>query len=279
MMSATSLEGYRAQPMGRYVCGPTYAVWWRSTCLNGIMFWGRPDEADIHRVALAIDAESADAVSHMSLIDARRLESIDPTAFNALAGYVEARHVEYARLVAKQAVLRPKGFAGAAVAGFYAVIAASYPTRVFVEPSAALEWLGTKDEMPVIDELDGIHAEAMAVCPLIHDLRAYLASHLGAATLNVAAARLGVSQRNLQRRLREAYTTFQAELNGAQIRAAKGLLLETNYDLKRIAIEVGCGSQAHFSTLFRRLTGSAPSQWRAHHGTLNPPIERAPAHD
>jgi len=263
MVPAVSLEAYLGQPVGHYLCGPTYAVWWRSVRLNGIAFWGRPDEADVHRVARAIEAECADARPHASLIDARRVQSIDPDAFFTLAGYVQARHEEYGRLVARQALLRPGGLTGAAVAGFYALVRPSYSTRVFVEPADALAWLGAEDEMRVIDELDGIHAEMTSVSPLLSELRSFLAARLGAAALDEAAGQLGVSPRNLQRRLREARTTFQGELNAAQIHAAKDLLLETNYDLKRIAIEVGCSSAAHFSALFRRLTGSTPSRWRA----------------
>jgi transcriptional regulator GlxA family with amidase domain len=46
------------------------------------------------------------------------------------------------------------------------------------------------------------------------------------------------------------------------VRVAQQMLLETNYDLKRIAADVGCASLQHFSVLFRNLTGQAPSAWR-----------------
>jgi transcriptional regulator GlxA family with amidase domain len=73
-----------------------------------------------------------------------------------------------------------------------------------------------------------------------------------------------LSPRNLQRRLSEAHTTFQQEQNAARLRLAKTLLLETNYEVKRIAIEVGCASLQNFSALFHKSTGESPSQWRSH---------------
>jgi transcriptional regulator GlxA family with amidase domain len=85
----------------------------------------------------------------------------------------------------------------------------------------------------------------------------------GALTLRAAAKAFGVSPRNLQRRLSEAHTTFQHEQNAARLRVAKTLLLETNYEVKRIAIEVGCASLQNFSALFHKSTGESPSHWRA----------------
>ena len=40
-------------------------------------------------------------------------------------------------------------------------------------------------------------------------------------------------------------------------------MLETEENLTWIAFEVGCASPAHFSVLFRGVTGESPSRWRA----------------
>jgi AraC-like DNA-binding protein len=62
--------------------------------------------------------------------------------------------------------------------------------------------------------------------------------------------------------LRSWSTTFQAEQNRAQVRAAQRLRRETAASLTQIASAVGCGSLAQFSTMFRRVTGLTPSAWR-----------------
>jgi len=66
-------------------------------------------------------------------------------------------------------------------------------------------------------------------------------------------------------RLHAAGTTFRHELNSARVRAAQTLLATSHTKLEVIAAEIGCASVQHFSTLFRRETGEAPSAWRARH--------------
>ncbi|MCM2294618.1 helix-turn-helix transcriptional regulator [Allorhizobium sp. BGMRC 0089] len=43
---------------------------------------------------------------------------------------------------------------------------------------------------------------------------------------------------------------------------AKRLLQETDESLAQVALACGMADQAHFSRLFRRMTGESPSQWR-----------------
>ena len=95
-------------------------------------------------------------------------------------------------------------------------------------------------------------------------IRAHLDDAAVAPPLGDVAKAFGLSARNLQRRLSEAHTTFQQEQNAARLRRAKRLLLETNYELKRIAIEIGCASLQNFSALFHKSTGESPSRWRSH---------------
>jgi AraC-like DNA-binding protein len=154
--------------------------------------------------------------------------------------------------------------AGAAVAGFYAVLAPSYPVKVFTDPTAAVRWLGVEEGRGIVEELERIHATATGAPAFLAVIRAHLDDAPIAPTLSDVAKAFGMSPRNLQRRLSEAHTTFQQEQNAARLRRAKTLLLETNYELKRIAIEIGCASSQHFSALFHKGTGESPSQWRSH---------------
>ena len=82
------------------------------------------------------------------------------------------------------------------------------------------------------------------------------------ASIEEAAKKVGVSRRTLQRRLQDAGTSFQEELSRARVREAERLLLTSDAPITQIAIDVGIGSLQHFSTLFRRINGDSPSEWR-----------------
>lgn len=156
-MEAVGLERYLSQPVGRYYRGPTFAVWWKSAQLNGIVLWGRPEEEHIECITRALDAElSPSVVPHASLIDARRVREVDAAAFDALLTYVASRRDAFGRLITRQAVLRPEGFAGAAIAGFYRVLTPSFGVEVFTDPEEALLWLGAREERCLCDELDAL---------------------------------------------------------------------------------------------------------------------------
>lgn len=260
-----TLEAYVSQPIGRYLWGPTYVVWFSSPRLNGIMFWDRPEEEHIRRIIAAVEGEIRCGVApHASVIDVRRVSAIDLAAFTLLLEWVRSRREALAKVVQRQAFLRPDGLAGAAVAGFPALLPPGYPVEVFTDPVAALRWLGVEDEVGVFTELTEIHGAASGGCAFVAAIRAHLEQAPGTRTLKDTARAFGLSSRNLQRKLSEVHTTFQFEQNAARMRLAKTLLLGTNYDLKRIAIEVGCASLQNFSALFHKSTGESPSQWRSH---------------
>ena len=44
---------------------------------------------------------------------------------------------------------------------------------------------------------------------------------------------------------------------------AKELMLSTNLPLSQVALACGMADQAHFSNVFRRMTGKPPSRWRS----------------
>jgi len=264
MRRAGGLEAYRKGPVGSYLSGPTYVIWWLHSGLNGISFWGRPEDHDIRVITSALDAEFDPGVArHASIIDARYMDGVDPGAFDRLARYVFAHREALSRVHTGQAILRPTGLVGAVVAGFHAVLDTIYPVKVFAHPGPALDWLGVSDDAAVLDELDGIRAQEVGVSPVVVALRERLAERPGKMTVDGAARALGLSSRELQRQLRASNTRFKTEQHVAQIRIAKTLLLETSHDLKRIAFEVGCSSGQHFSALFRESVGVTPSQWRA----------------
>lgn len=130
MASCTASVRSRRQPVGKYLWGATFVVWWSSSSLNGIMFWGRPEEEHVRRVTAALDGELQSGVrSHASLIDVRRVSAVDLGAFTTLMQYVRSRRAPFAKVVRRQALLRPDGLAGAAVAGFYSVLSPATRSR------------------------------------------------------------------------------------------------------------------------------------------------------
>ena len=263
MECVSSLQSYLARPVGRYFCGPSYIVWWKSARLNGIVLWGRPEEAELACITRALDAELAPGVlSHASLIDARRVWGVDAAAFNTLLRYVASRREPFSRLVLRQALLRPEGLVGAVIAGFYSVLTPSYPVQVFTDARSAIDWLEVPDEARTIDELDAIVERMCGSSSTVAQVRVVIEGSLSSATVERTADTMRLSTRSLQRRLREAGTSFRAELNLAQVRIAKALMLDSSLDLKRIAREVGCASPQNFSSLFKKLEGASPREWR-----------------
>ena len=265
--AADGIDDYLGDPIGRYLAGENFLHWSASMELCGFILWGKPGEAQIQRLTRVLDVELAPAVPHMSLVDARRVEAPDANGLTVLVKYMRPRISSFAQTVKRQALLRPDGLTGAVVSGFYGLVSPGYPTRAFAEPEEALTWLGqpAPKARALLGELDALVTETMGQSPLIAQLHRVLRSRLSEVHLAEVARDMGMSERTLQRRLREAGTSFQAELNTVQVRTAQALLLESDAKLTAVAVEVGCASLQHFSGLFRKLTGESPSAWRARH--------------
>jgi AraC-like DNA-binding protein len=163
--------------------------------------------------------------------------------------------------VRRLAVVCNSGLAEALMNGFFGTEAAPSSSQVFTEQRPALQWLGRER---LLEELAALRAESRGEGPLAQ-LREYLAGALADARLDGAARSLCVTERTLQRRLKEAGTSFQDEVTVARVRRAEALMLETDRKLSDIAHAVGCASSQHFSDTFRRVRGVSPSEWRAKH--------------
>jgi AraC-like DNA-binding protein len=177
---------------------------------------------------------------------------------------MQQREKAFSTSVLKQALVRPEGVVGAVVGGFYTLLSGAYPSKAFSDPAAALAWLGHPEPLaaPLLAKLNDVVAEATGQSPLLRELHQAMRVKLPDVNLSDVARELGMSERTLQRRLKEAGTSFQAELNAVQVRMAQGLLLETDMKLTAVAVEVGCASLQHFSSLFRKLVGEPPSTWK-----------------
>jgi len=265
--SAEGLDDYLRDPIGRYLTGENFLHWYATPGICGFTLWGRPGEAQIHRLTQVLDVELAPAAPHVSLVDARRVEAPDANGLSILVKYMVPRISGFSRTVRRQALLRPDGMTGAVVAGFYGLVNSAWPTQSFSDPMESLTWLGQSESeaRTLLDELNELVTQVMGQSPLLGELRRVLRSRLLDVNLAEVARELGMSERTLQRRLRESGTSFQTELNTVQVRTAQALLLESDSKLTAVAVEVGCASLQHFSGLFRKMTGESPSSWRARH--------------
>ncbi len=95
-------------------------------------------------------------------------------------------------------------------------------------------------------------------------LQKYVQAHLASPLHMDDLARVaGVSQRQATRLFHQLFRTspMQYVLQQRVARAAM-LLSETDWSIKKIALEVGCGDPYYFSRLFRQHMHLSPSQWR-----------------
>jgi AraC-like DNA-binding protein len=262
--SADGVDDYLRDPIGRYLVAGGFLHWYASADLCGFIVWGRADETLVRRLVQVLDVERPPQPPHLSLVDLRRLESPDSSAFGLFVNYMKQREREFANAVQRQALVRPEGIIGAVVGGFYSLLSPSYPSKVFTDTAEALGWLGVQEARAatLLQELNHLVAEATGQSPLLQELHRVLRTRLVEASLADTAREMGMSERTLQRRLKEAGTSFQAELNAVQVKTAQQLLLETDMKLTAVAVEVGCASLQHFSSLFRKLVGESPSTWR-----------------
>jgi AraC-like DNA-binding protein len=244
-----------------YLASANAAIFWLDHGLGGMMFWGRPDSADIEMVSAALREDQAPSPRRdASLVDLRGLESVDLGAFARLSSALAVQRSHECERAARQAVLPPEGPAGALAAAVFATLNQRCSSRSFAVASEALEWIGVRDPSMVV-ELERIR-DALRGPPVIDALRTQL-DGARASTAREAALKIGISQRTLQRRLRECGTNYQREANLARLEVAKRLLRTTDQPLKWIALEAGYGSPQHFSASFRKYTRMSPSRWRA----------------
>ena len=92
----------------------------------------------------------------------------------------------------------------------------------------------------------------------------YIESNLSGTILVAVLARIaGVSCSNFHRRFRSRFgVTPHMYVTLKRIEFAQVLMLTTNESLSQISLACGMTDQAHFTRIFRRLTGKTPGRWR-----------------
>ncbi len=96
----------------------------------------------------------------------------------------------------------------------------------------------------------------------------------GQGSLEFAAERLGLHPRTLERRLRDAGTTFRRLQNDLRLEIAGRLLRGTHMSVAMIGEALGYGDPSAFVRWFRHATGQTPARWRHLPGPLSPTLAR-----
>jgi AraC-like DNA-binding protein len=262
MRPAADIEDFWRDPIGSYFVERAFLQFCAAFDLWGYMIWGDIGESDLQALARTVGHKGWDDVApHRSFIDFRRVTSIDASGYAILREAQAAHHDKLARRITQMVIVRPDGIVGAIAEGIQHLVAFPHPVEVVATAEDALLRLGV-DDARVLPVLEAARASLASSARVVADLHAVLDTHLTELALPAVAKQLGLSPRSLQRKLRELGTSFQTERNLAQVRIAQRLMAQTDATLSQIALDVGCRSLQHFSTLFRRIAGETPSQWR-----------------
>jgi AraC-like DNA-binding protein len=265
---ASNISDFLANPIGRYYQARRFIAFAQSPTLLGFSCWGRPAVEDVSELLHVCEFGLEPGITpYRWLVDVRGLELIEPATFALFVEYTRKNREALRRNIVRQAQLRPDGLVGAIIYGFSQLAMLPYPERVFGDVEEALAWLEIEHQSGVelVAELVAVRSGACEGHAVVARLRQELESS-GSVTIDVAARRLGLSTRGLQRALRQAGTTYRMELKAFRIRRAQELLRRSEQSLTWIAAEVGFSSSQHFATAYRRAVGDTPSAWRARHG-------------
>lgn len=229
--------------------------------LYGFALWGTPAPEDMAALVELLTLE-LDRAPHVAVVDVRDLEAALAPSFEALASYFFAHAEELAARVTRSVIVKGKGMTAAIAAGFMETVPPTFHASLASELTEALDALGRADAPAIAASIDAAKDEARLTPAFVRALRSWLDAHLEG-TVDDAAHALATATRTLQRRLAEVSTSFAEEVRLARVRAAKRLLAETDAPVTAIAIDVGCSSPQHLSTLFKQYVGRTPTEWRA----------------
>jgi len=258
---ATSVQDILANPVGAYLAGDSFLVWFHARLAGGFAF-GRLAHVD-HPLLGQLLGRDAIPPGYDMLVDTSTVEVFDDRSFGFLTGFLEMHGREVLARIRRFALVKPAGLAGAGVTGlFYEQIRALSDAKLFDDRREGLDWLGYAPDAAERTDIDEIINVTFGVSPLVRSLREWLGREIAHATLAGAARALATSERSLQRELARAKTSFRAELVQARVRVAENLLTTTDDKVETIARHLGFASVPAFTTLFHKVYGETPVELR-----------------
>ena len=138
--------------------------------------------------------------------------------------------------------------------------------RIVFAPGVLATPLVTANRAAYVQLVPGLEAKLAAKRTVLGDVRVAIARTISAGarpSIETIAARLDTSPRTLQRRLGEARTTFQGQLDDVRRVAARRLLAQTELPPIDIAFLLGFSEPNSFARAFRTWERTTPLRWRA----------------
>jgi AraC-like DNA-binding protein len=260
---APDIASFLAAPVGSYVVGRCWMAWCVSCRCAGFAMTGRPELPDIREAIALHDIVRSPGLSLPidTVIDARRLQHIDPLVAAAYLDATVPRLDEFRRTVRRQALIAPGGLVGMIIAGFYPLMRNGPDAKLVEDLDAAFAWVDMPaDAATTVRELVEGHTSLPEPLTRLH---AWFAEHPSSRwSIEIAARTLGTTPRGLQRNLQDLGTSFRAERARARLDVAARMLARGDAKMAAIAAAVGFRSLPAFSAWFRGETGRMPSEYR-----------------
>lgn len=253
------IADFVSAPRRRYYVGATYLVWCHGDTLGGSVAWGQISDTDAAELEQLWEYDRALRGPLCVVTDVTALTNIDAMTFERLLRYVQQRLPDYEAHVHRHALIRPRGFSGALVAGFNTLLSPRYEWQVFDERAAAFAWLGRSDEMAAT--IGELVATIIGRSRIVGAVAALLAQD-PRIDVEEAAKQLARSSRTLQRELQEDGTSFRDQIALARLTRARVLLETTDQKLDAIALAVGLATSSQLVRLFNQQLGESPGAYR-----------------
>jgi AraC-like DNA-binding protein len=263
MLALKTDSDFRKRPTGGYVAGASWLYFCIDLDLFGFVLWEAPEADDMAAFVRVMELELADRPPHAAIVDVRRLRLALAPSFGILADWFRANASGLGRVVTKCAIVKHDDLAGAVAAGFLGTVPFAFPATYWNDLETAVLSLERREgAAEIAAAIDRAQSDAAGTPWVLKEIQIWLEQHLQHGTLDAAAKSLAMAPRTLQRRLGEAKTSFAAEQQRARIRVAQRMLTDTDAPITTIAIDIGCASPQHFSSLFRKVVGETPTAWR-----------------
>lgn len=259
----SSLDRFFDEPKRRILVHRSFAYWQAARSVFGSIIWGRPDVQDVEQMCEAHEVGANPLFrGHTSLVDIRALESVDLLAFAKLLAYVISRREAWSPNVARQVVLYRGGYAHAVVLGMFGMLRPEHPVSFIDDVEQAYDTVGAGH---VRDEIELLREELLGDSEIVRRVLSALESLPARSSSRVVAAKLGMSERSLQRHLARVGTSLGEQRQRHIVRVSERLLIGTRLDLAAIAADAGATSASHLVLLYRRYHGMTPGEYRERH--------------